>query len=776
MANKEYLALLRQSVEAWNHWREKNPLIFLKGKGLDLSGVDLSRANLSGANLSWTNLRGTDLRGANLSGSILDKADLRQTYIDRETIIDDKWRQVWEIVNQVAVEKKLSGADLRGANMTQANLSGVDLRGANLSRADLSRADLSGVNLTRADLSWTNLRGTNLSKANLSGAILDKADLRQAQINQETIIDDKWHQVWKIVNQVAIVRNLSGVDLSGANLRNANLSQANLSQIDLRKANLTEANLSGANLREANLTETNLSGADLSGANLSKANLSGAILDKANLKQVRISQETVIDDKWLQIWKIVNQVTTGKTLTRADLSGANLSGANIGWTNLREANFTGTDLKKIRLFEVDLRDANLSAVDLRGANLIKTDLRKANLRGAKLMGINFSRANLSEQDLSKQDLREANFSEANLSRVNFSRANLSQANLSQANLREANLREANLNQVNLAGANLREAILTGQDLSDRDFRGHDLSRANLMEANLSRIQALGTNFKGAKFTGACLEDWKIDNATNFDNVICDYIYLKADRQERRPQDPNKNFTPGEFKKFFHKFFQKVLETIDIIFTDGIDWRAFVLSFQELQFKYQDKHLSIQAVENKPDGFFVIRLNVSSDADKVLIETQAKKLYQFKLKALEDRYRVELKAKDEQIAIYRQQSVDLLELAKLAATQPLTFDPKALAQSTSQRNIYQLQLKTLAETAAEIQQLLEQLSQTYPSKTTAQKMVVITDVVEQIESNPTLKAEIINALKTVGAEELKAAINHPLVNILMIVIQEWEEAN
>lgn len=53
-----------------------------------------------------------------------------------------------------------------------ADLRGADLSGANLSDAYLRGADLSGANLRGADLSYADLRGANLSDANLSGANL----------------------------------------------------------------------------------------------------------------------------------------------------------------------------------------------------------------------------------------------------------------------------------------------------------------------------------------------------------------------------------------------------------------------------------------------------------------------------------------------------------------------------------------------------------------------------------------------------------------------------
>ena len=84
-------------------------------------------------------------------------------------------------------------------------------------------------------------------------------------------------------------------------------------------------------------------------------------------------------------------------------------------------------------------------------------------------------------------------------------------------------------------------------------------------------------------------------------------------------------------------------------------------------------------------------------------------------------------------------------------------------------------QNLADAATEIQQLLEQLSETYPTSTNKEKMVVVGEAVEQIESNRTLKAKVINALKAGGTEAFKEAVNHPLVNILVATIEGWQDA-
>jgi uncharacterized protein YjbI with pentapeptide repeats len=107
----------------------------------DLSGANLSEAYLNEADLGEADLSDADLSGANLSG-----ANLSGAKIDDTTQLDDKWRLVWEIVNQGA-----QGLDLSGADLSFSNLVGVDLRGADLYGADLRWANLSGANLSGAN-------------------------------------------------------------------------------------------------------------------------------------------------------------------------------------------------------------------------------------------------------------------------------------------------------------------------------------------------------------------------------------------------------------------------------------------------------------------------------------------------------------------------------------------------------------------------------------------------------------------------------------------------
>ena len=80
----------------------------------------------------------------------------------------------------------LSGADLSDANLRCANLSDADLSDADLRRADLSDADLSDADLRRADLSDANLSDADLRRADLSGSkgLLDAINYMEAHFER----------------------------------------------------------------------------------------------------------------------------------------------------------------------------------------------------------------------------------------------------------------------------------------------------------------------------------------------------------------------------------------------------------------------------------------------------------------------------------------------------------------------------------------------------------------------------------------------------------------
>ena len=111
-----------------------------------------------------------------------------------------------------------------------------------------------------------------------------KAVFTETSNQENTENSDKLRLVQEILKNVAMGRELSGVDLSGADLNHACLSDANLSATNLIGANLSGASIIGANLSGADLKRAVLSGANLSGSDLRYASLIGSDLRYANVE------------------------------------------------------------------------------------------------------------------------------------------------------------------------------------------------------------------------------------------------------------------------------------------------------------------------------------------------------------------------------------------------------------------------------------------------------------------------------------------------------------
>ena len=336
------------------------------------------------------------------------------------------------------------------------------------------------------------------------------------------------------------------------------------------------------------------------------------------------------------------------------------------------------DLSRASLSKIDLSRTNLSRVNFSEADLSGARFNKANLTGARLHKADLFGATLHKADLSGVMARNADLTWVELSGANLCHANFGEADLSEATLSGANLRGTVLRGAMLCGATLIGATLTHSNLSQGNLNRTELIGADLSGADLSAVQARGSNFHRAILTGACLQDWSIDRTTNLDGVECDYIYLLRQQsakpeqwlfQRRRPADLNKTFRPGEFSQLF----QQSPIAIDLIFCNGINWEALAQSLQQLQMKSGTATLTLQSLENKGNGTFVVRATLPLKGNKAEIQRFVRREYESRRKAIEAGYRAALQVNDREMERYRRKSADLVEMAKVLATGRPQYD-------------------------------------------------------------------------------------------------------
>lgn len=283
-------------------------------------------------------------------------------------------------------------------------------------------------------------------------------------------------------------------------------------------------------------------------------------------------------------------------------------------------------------------------------------------------GTSFRNANLTDANFSYATLKSSNFQIANTTRTLWRQAReLNYARVDDTILMDPEVRDLLVSGdgegKNYEGANLRGANLNSANLKDANLRTADLTEASLHAAcldgaNLTEVQAIGANFTWAQMTGVRLENWNIDSTTQLDDVESRYVYLLehpkpgTDDRERRPSSGE--FAPGDFTSLF----QEVLNTVDLIFRDGIDWRTFMSSFKQLQVENEGTELYIQSIENKDDGVVVVKVGVPPETSKAKIHHEFMQIYEQSMKSLEEKYQAELRGKEGQLQLMLKQNASL----------------------------------------------------------------------------------------------------------------------
>jgi uncharacterized protein YjbI with pentapeptide repeats len=494
-----------------------------------------------------------------------------------------------------------------------------------------------------------------------------------------------------------------------------------------------------------------------------------------------------------------------------DLNESNLEGLNLEGANFWAARFEAANLIGVNLARTNLNGATFKGAKLQDANLSDTDLRGTNLKKADLRGVNLSRANLSQLNLSDANLSNAILENAELWHTELRKANFQGANLSGADLREANLNTANFTRANLSNAilvrtqalatNFNRAIFTGACLED----WHTNSSTNLDEVTCDYVYLKfdpyrshsercphSGNFGLGEFTKLFQKSQEIVDLIFRDRISWDAFACAYKRLQIENED-----------------FHLDIKTIDkrdgllVITVLGIPeayqnkwkkdfWQRYELALQALEARYQ-------AELKAKDREIVLYERLISQSERTI--AQQEKTLEQEAGAIDQQLGVinqlieHLDNPDNpvirDIIIYASQNSNAITNTKNQSSMSEAYHSKydqrkanignnidtvrdnARVQSIL-NNYPPEQRQSLVEAAAEIQGLLGQLEQSYPTSTPLEKQAVVTEAIRRIESNPTLKMRVIGALKKAGTEGIKELIDHPLINIFLAAVEGWEE--
>lgn len=308
-------------------------------------------------------------------------------------------------------------------------------------------------------------------------------------------------------------------------------------------------------------------------------------------------------------------------------------------------------------------------------------------------GTRFQEANLTQVDFAAAQLRYADLRAARvdygrwagaqgLALVHWGNCPMAHPALQQLLVWRDLKQQSDLSGLNLAAIDLSYLYLRGVNLKGANLIGTNLQGSDLSHANLSLVQGLGANFRQAILTGACVEGWVIDSNTCLADVDCDYVYrlehpkLGTDDRERYPSSGV--FEPGDFTKLF----QVVLNTVEMIFRNGIDREAIAQTLEAVKATYDDR-IKLRGIEDKGDGFFKLSLGVPEGLDKATLHQEFKSLYQAHLKHIEDRYQAHLVTAQQQVDHYQKTTTELTQILK-QLTSGSVSDPEPL--STDDRQV------------------------------------------------------------------------------------------
>ncbi len=363
----------------------------------------------------------------------------------------------------------------------------------------------------------------------------------------------------------------------------------------------------------------------------------------------------------------------------------------------------------------------------------------------------------------------------------------------------------NFDHQDLRGVNFQGANLTNASFIDTDLSQANLQEANLFEAKLVQTNLDQANLSNAHLTGAYIEDWGITRRTRLEGVKCKYVYLKLPTKDDR--DPNR-MPPSEQGEFgendFNIFITSVLDTLDLYHRQNINAVVAITVLKGLTENYPVQ-FELVGLEKRGENQFVIRLKVFGQTSHFQLQREYYARYEQTLplydpnklmsntdvvveeiiQAVKENPGTHIENLHNQGIVITGGSVSMSgdrninaetyyeQSGKFGIGHMSGGEIKGNAKVAAEIN--EAEKQNLADAATEIQQLLEQLSETNPTTTYKEKTAVVGEVVDRIESNPTLKAKVINALKAGGTEAFKEAIDHPLVNILVATIEGWQDA-
>ena len=430
---------------------------------------------------------------------------------------------------------------------------------------------------------------------------------------------------------------------------------------------------------------------------------------------------------------------------------------------------------------------------------------------ASVQGTRFYDCNLENSSFFEANLKGSRFFECKLKRLNWHNVKKIDCSIIQADyINDSRIQELIINKrvmgnksyskITLKELNLDNADLIEADLSQSDLSNSTLQHAKLNNSNLSDTKLDNANLNDVEITGTIIEMKSIPSTAKVDGLVCKYFYHKLDPEQRYPLNEKEELTSKEAIKLLQKESQ-----IELDFNqEGIDWLVFLQAFEKTSkyFKITDENLEkvIQSFEKKSDNNFIIELNVPNDISKREFKQKLRDEYKKVIDNLKIEYRSIYFANSANI----QNNISMLQIIKQLAypgvvyirnlrntivnntgsNTKMTMEESKIDQSGNfgvgvnegeintkkvAGNINEAQQKNLVDTAAEIQELLNQLQIQGYSQEQAQQQVA-QDLALKADNDPTVLGKLVKWGQSLGDSAAKTTVSEAAKEVFKLALR------
>ncbi|MFA5182920.1 MAG: DUF2169 domain-containing protein [Syntrophales bacterium] len=312
------------------------------------------------------------------------------------------------------------GESLAFAILSEVDLSGLDLRGIDLHQAQCLKTRFTGANLDGADLSQVMFIESDFAKASLRGAKMERtmfiktklmeAKFQEAQLSQTIFME---------------------ADLTGANFTGATLYLSST-----EKTPLIKARFGGVKAELCSLASGDASEADFQESRFTRCIFRSLTMDRANFSRAAFSSTLFMEVQGKEVIFLGAEMEKGRMSNKCSLPGADFRNVHLTNGSFRDSDLAGASFRGGVLDGTMMESCDLHGADLYGVSAKTCRFFKTNLEGADLRFVNLLMGSLRKARLVKADLRGAN-----LFAVDFYKAILGETNFTGANLKMSMLHE-----------------------------------------------------------------------------------------------------------------------------------------------------------------------------------------------------------------------------------------------------------------------------------------------------------------------------------------------